>query len=71
VSLLDRDRVLTSGTVARAVDTLAGRALAYGGSVRCRHNRIRLQLGEPIKAMQTYRVPSGASMDQMTPPAVS
>lgn len=45
-SLLDRHRAL-SGTTANLVrERLAGRALAFGGSVHCRHNRIVMVLVE-------------------------
>ena len=67
VSLLDGRRHLGTATVQRAQQILAGRTLAYGGSASCRRNRIRLLL---IDVPQAYREPSGASMDQITPPAV-
>lgn len=72
VSLLDRQRTLSPATVARAAGALAGRALIYGGTVRCRRNHIRLLLIEPDTAPPaTHRVPSGASIDQMIPPFAS
>lgn len=72
VSLLDRVRTLSPRTAKRAVDSLTGRALIYGGTVRCRRNHIRLLFIEPHKAAATsHRVPSGASIDQMIPPFAS
>lgn len=67
VALLDHKRRLTATTIQRAQQTLAGRTLAYGGSAGCRRNRIRLLL---VDVPTSYREPSGASMDQITPPAV-
>lgn len=46
IALLDRDRPLASVTCAQASERLAGRVLAYGGSVQCRHHRLRLALHE-------------------------
>lgn len=71
VSMLDRARTLSSETITRAVESLTGRALIYGGTVQCRRNHIRLVLVEPTNAPPTYRVPSGSSIDQMTPPFTS
>lgn len=71
VSLLDPARLLSQDTVARAVDALMGRALVYGGTVRCRRNQIRLLLVEPGRAPVAHRVPSGASIDQVMPPSTS
>ncbi len=67
VALLDPQRTLSAQTVARADEVLGGRALAYGGNPGCRRNRLRLVLVEP---RQPYRVPSGLSIDQITPRAV-
>lgn len=67
VALLDPQRTLTAQTVARANEVLGGRALAYGGNPRCRRNRLRLVL---VETRQPYRVPSGLSIDQITPRAV-
>lgn len=67
VALLDHKRRLGAAVIQRAQHVLAGRTLAYGGSAGCRRNRIRLLL---VDVPQTYREPSGPSMDQITPPAV-
>jgi len=67
VALLDPERTVAAETMARAKELLGGRALAYGGNPRCRRNRLRLVLLEP---RQAYRVPSGLSIDQITPRAV-
>ncbi len=67
VALLDSRRSLAPETAVHAVDTLTGRVLAYGGTVQCRRHRVRIVMTEPTQA---YRVPSGASIDQITPPAV-
>ncbi|WP_242107993.1 MASE1 domain-containing protein [Luteimonas aquatica] len=50
VSLLDNSRTLGEEISERAAEALSGRALAYGGSVRCRRNRICLLLAEPARA---------------------
>lgn len=71
VSLLDHTRSLAPATAVQALELLMGRALAFDGTVRCRRNRIRLLFSERAEATVAYRVPSGASIDQMTPPAVS
>lgn len=71
VFLLDRARTLSPETVARAIDSLTVRALAYGGTVACRRNHIRLSLVEPNQSPEVQRVPSGASIDQMMPPSTS
>ncbi len=72
VSLIDRLRTLSPQTAKRTADSLTGRALVYGGTVRCRHNHIRLLFVEPDGApAATHRVPSGASIDQMMPPFAS
>ncbi|MEG2804265.1 MASE1 domain-containing protein [Stenotrophomonas sp.] len=67
IALLDPTRRLTRSTAAQAMELLGGRVLAYGGTVQCRRNRIRLTL---IEMPVTYRVPSGLSTDQIMPPAV-
>lgn len=46
VALLDSDRQLSQATAALARERLAARALAYGGAVRCRHNRVSVLLTE-------------------------
>ncbi|MGY6084567.1 MASE1 domain-containing protein [Stenotrophomonas sp. SM006] len=48
VSLLDRDCTLSTRTTQQAIERLAGRMLAYGGTVHCRGNRLRLVLHESI-----------------------
>ncbi|MGB5906744.1 MASE1 domain-containing protein [Stenotrophomonas maltophilia] len=56
VSLLDRDCTLSTRTTQQAVERLAGRMLAYGGTVHCRGNRLRLVLHESI----THASPAAA-----------
>jgi len=56
VSLLDRGCPLSTRTTQQAVERLAGRMLAYGGTVHCRGNRLRLVLHEPI----THASPAAA-----------
>ncbi|MBN5088570.1 MASE1 domain-containing protein [Stenotrophomonas maltophilia] len=56
VSLLDRDCTLSARTTDQAVERLAGRMLAYGGTVHCRGNRLRLVLHESI----THASPAAA-----------
>ncbi|MEG0184889.1 MAG: MASE1 domain-containing protein [Stenotrophomonas sp.] len=46
VALLDGYRALSAETTAAAVERLAGRALAYGGSVHPQRNRIRVVMME-------------------------
>ncbi|PJL10568.1 hypothetical protein B9Y66_15850 [Stenotrophomonas maltophilia] len=53
VSLLDRRCVLSTRTTQQAVERLAGRILAYGGSVHCRSNRLRLVLHEPSTQLRS------------------
>jgi glucose-6-phosphate-specific signal transduction histidine kinase len=53
VALLDAENELSEATMAMALERLAGRALAYGGVVQCRRNRIRMALLElPAAATQ-------------------
>ncbi len=56
VSLLDRGCTLSARTTDQAVERLAGRMLAYGGTVHCRGNRLRLVLHESI----THASPAAA-----------
>jgi len=56
VSLLDRDCTLSTRTTQQAVERLAGRMLAYGGTVHSRGNRLRLVLHESI----THTSPAAA-----------
>ncbi|HEL5039020.1 MULTISPECIES: MASE1 domain-containing protein [unclassified Stenotrophomonas] len=56
VSLLDRGCTLSARTTDQAVERLAGRMLAYGGTVHCRGNRLRLVLHESI----THTSPAAA-----------
>ena len=44
VALLDRGRTLSRATTELAREQLTARALAYGGTVQCRHNRVRVLL---------------------------
>ena len=46
VALLDATCALSEATMTMAVERLAGRALAYGGVVQCRRNRVRMALLE-------------------------
>ncbi|PTT64163.1 MASE1 domain-containing protein [Stenotrophomonas sp. HMWF003] len=46
VGLLDLNRSLSSATMALVTERLTARALAYGGTVRCHRNRIRMLLVE-------------------------
>lgn len=55
VALLDRDRALSVRSAEQAFEMLAGRTMAYGGSVHCHRNRIRLVLLE--SAAQHRRAP--------------
>lgn len=48
VGLLDRGCTLSNRTVQQATERLAGRIMAYGGTVHCRGNRLRLVLHESI-----------------------
>lgn len=48
VSLLDPHRALSAATAGKVRERLAGRTLAFGGSVHCRHNRIVMVLVEPV-----------------------
>jgi len=54
VALLDAENALSEASMAMALERLAGRALAYGGVVQCRHNRIR---------MVALEMPAAASRD--------
>lgn len=56
VSLLDRGCTLSARTTDQAVERLAGRMLAYGGTVHCQGNRLRLVLHESI----THASPAAA-----------
>lgn len=49
IALRDSDQMLSGMTTALAVERLTGRTLAYSGIVRCRRNRIRLMLVEPVE----------------------
>ncbi len=53
VELLDRNQTLSTSTVALALERLTGRTLAYGGSLRCRRNRICMLFTE---STQTHRL---------------
>ena len=46
VAMLDAAYALSETTMSMAVERLAGRALAYGGVVQCRRNRVRMVLLE-------------------------
>ncbi|WP_422505865.1 MASE1 domain-containing protein [Stenotrophomonas sp. GZD-301] len=60
VALLDTRRHLSDGTMTLALERLTGRTLAYGGTVQCRRNRIRILLLEPrpdAETAQHFRFP--------------
>ncbi|MCV0324018.1 hypothetical protein [Stenotrophomonas riyadhensis] len=46
VSMLDQHQRLSDTTVAAAMERLAGRTLAYGGTLKCNRNRIVLAMKE-------------------------
>ncbi len=46
VALLDSYRSLSPSTVTATVERLAGRTIAYGGTVQCHRNRIRMAMVE-------------------------
>ena len=47
VGLVDKHHQLSRSTVTMAIGRLSGRTQAYGGTVHCRRNRIRLSFAEP------------------------
>jgi hypothetical protein len=47
VAVLDLKRSLSACTIDDALERLSGRVLAYGGSVSCKGNRIRMVMVEP------------------------
>lgn len=49
VALPDSAAPLSPSTVKMAVETLSGRALAYSGTVQCRHNRLRMLFVDPLE----------------------
>lgn len=64
-SLLDRHRALSDATTRLVRDRLAGRTLAFGGSVRCRQNRIIMVLVEsaaPLRRESAESAVSGTSI---------
>ena len=67
VGVLDPQRRLGADTVARARGLLAGRALAYGGSLRCRRNTISLLLSEPVQVGSTGTAYSSSSTCNIKP----
>ncbi len=67
VSLLDPSTPLSAETAVRALDALAGRALAYGGTVRCRRNSIRIVLSEPAKTSASCGQGAVSSTAHITP----
>lgn len=58
VALLDHGCALSTDTTHQAIERLGGRILAYGGSVNCRSNRLRLVLHEPSTQRQSPISPS-------------
>jgi hypothetical protein len=46
VAIQDPHHSLSSETLAAAIERLTGRPLAYGGTIQCRRNRIRILLLE-------------------------
>lgn len=65
VALLDPRHRLSEATRTLAIDRLSGRALAYGGTVQCRHNRIRMVL---MDSPVVQRSVTGYSTDHTAPP---
>jgi hypothetical protein len=65
VALLDPRHRLSEATRTLAIDRLSGRALAYGGTVQCRHNRIRMVL---VDSPMLQRSVTGCSTDHTAPP---
>lgn len=59
VSLLDVNRCLSRATRTLATERLTGRALAYGGAVQCRRNRIRMVLLEMPTGTTAAPLPRG------------
>ncbi len=55
VALLDTRRHLSDVTMTLALERLTGRTLAYGGTVQCRRNRVRILLLEPRPDVETAR----------------
>lgn len=53
VAVLDPGYQLSDRTRSLAVDRLSGRTLAYGGTVQCRHNRIRMLFADSCEAQRT------------------
>ena len=58
VALLDLGGALSTDSTHQAIERLGGRILAYGGSVNCRSNRLRLVLHEPSTQRQSPISPS-------------
>ncbi|KRG55776.1 hypothetical protein ARC02_06480 [Stenotrophomonas africana] len=59
VSMLDQHQRLSDTTVAAAMERLAGRTLAYGGTLKCNRNRIVLAMKEtgaaaPLDAFSSH-----------------
>jgi hypothetical protein len=46
VGLIDSEARLSESTMRLAIERLTGRTLAYGGTVQCRRNRVRILLLE-------------------------
>jgi len=75
-SMIDRRHVLARSTMDQAAEQLAGRILAYGGSLHCGRNRIRILLEESIDippggviSVRDERRASGVDPFQQPPPA--
>ena len=71
VALLDPHRALSSDTGELAADRLAGRMLAFGGTVRTRHNRIRMLLVEPSSERSSVPGHGPAGLQSASPSAWS
>lgn len=56
VALIDEDQRISEATMGMVIEQLTGRTLAYGGTVQCRRNRIRMLLVESNSA-----APAGAA----------
>ncbi|WP_414577552.1 MASE1 domain-containing protein [Stenotrophomonas sp. FR024] len=56
-AMLDPRRRLSQATMIMATDQLAGRVLAYRGTIQCQGNRVRICLIEAVSAPQTGAYP--------------
>lgn len=73
-AMLDPRRRLSQATMIMATDQLAGRVLAYRGTIQCQGNRVRICLIEAVSAPQTGANPvreagRGNPLDPIGPPS--